>query len=151
MSEKLHIEGREISIKSVKDDDFISLTDMVSGMEEGSKIIENWLRTRSTLSFLGAWEQTHNPNFNSLNFEGIMRYAGDMNFTMSVKKWVNKTEAKGIWAKAGRYGGTFAHRDIAFEFAMAISPMFKVLLIKEFQRLKSEEFQRQKLEWSTSR
>lgn len=85
-NQAITIKGQKITISHVSGDDYISLTDMVSGLDDGSKVIENWLRTRSTLSFLGAWEQVHNPNFNSLNFEGIMRYAGDMNFTMSVKK-----------------------------------------------------------------
>ncbi|MEM6342949.1 MAG: KilA-N domain-containing protein [Bacteroidota bacterium] len=147
----IEVDGKEITINQVDDQNYISLTDMVANLEEGTKVIENWLRTRSTLGFLGAWEQVHNKDFNSLNFEGIMRYAGDMNFTMSVKKWSSQTGAIGIRAKTGRYGGTFAHSDIAFEFAMAISPMFKVLLIKEFQRLKEEEAIRINSGWDYSR
>lgn len=147
----IEVQNTIVQWKIIGEDDYISLTDMVRQLQGGLKIIDNWLRTRSTLNFLAAWEQVHNPDFNSLNFEGIMRYAGDMNFTMSVKQWTEKTDAIGITAKTGRYGGTYAHRDIAFEFAMAISPMFKVLLIKEFQRLKSEEQHQLNRVWNYQR
>lgn len=137
----IHIQGSDITVRQIDNTEYISLTDMTKGFEGGSRIIENWLRTRGTLNFLGAWEQVHNASFSLENYDDIMRFAGDVGFTMSVKKWIEKTGAVGILAKQGRGGGTYAHRDIAFEFATAISPMFKVLLIKEFQRLKQAEIE----------
>lgn len=112
-------------------------------------MIEKWLRNKNTIEFLGIWEEIYNPDFNSPEFEGIKNQAGLNRFVLSVKQWVRKTNSKGIAAKAGRYGGTYAHKDIAFEFASWISPQFKLYLIKEFQRLKDEE-QRQ-LGWDIKR
>ncbi|MCD6367246.1 MAG: KilA-N domain-containing protein, partial [Bacteroidales bacterium] len=108
-------------------------------IENGLVLIEKWLRNKNTIEFLGIWEEIYNPDFNSPEFEGIKNQAGLNRFALSVKQWVQKTNSIGIIAKAGRYGGTYAHKDIAFEFASWISPKFKIFLIKEFQRLKDEE------------
>ena len=127
----------------------ISLTDMVRNMENGPALIEKWLRNKNTVEFLGIWEEMYNPDFNSPEFEGIKNEAGLNRFILSVKQWVEKTNSKGIIAKAGRYGGTYAHKDIAFEFATWVSPQFKLYLLKEFQRLKEEE--QAQLGWSAKR
>lgn len=147
----LHVDSVEITLRRFKDDDYINLTDMVRNLEHGSKIIENWFRNKNTLEFLGVWERLYNPDFNSLEFEGIMRTAGVNRFFISAKQWITRTNAVGVIAKTGRYGGTYAHTDIAFEFGAAISPEFKLLLIREFRRLKAEESSRQHLEWSYQR
>ena len=136
---KLEIENKSISILKQEDEDYICLTDMVRGLDGGNSIIENWLRNKNTIEFIGIWEELNNPGFNSLEFEGIKNEAGLNRFYLSAKKWIEKTNAKGILAKAGRYGGTYAHKDIAFEFGAWISPKFKLLLIREFQRLKEIE------------
>lgn len=151
VKQSLHVDGVEITLRRFKDDDYINLTDMVRNLENGSKIIENWFRSKNTLEFLGVWEQLYNQDFNSLEFEGIMRDAGVNRFFISAKQWIEKTQAIGVIAKTGRYGGTYAHPDIAFEFGAAISPEFKLLLIREFRRLKAEESSRQQLEWSYQR
>lgn len=114
-------------------------------------MIEKWLRNKNTIEFIGIWEQINNPDFNSPEFEGIKNAAGLNRFTLSAKKWITKTNAVGLMAKTGRYGGTFAHTDIAFEFGSWLSPEFKLYLIKEFQRLKEEEQHRQSLELNVSR
>jgi hypothetical protein len=125
---------------------------MVRNFEDGPVLIEKWLRNKNTIEFIGIWEQLNNPVFNSPEFEGIRNEAGLNRFTLSVKKWIEKTNAVGILAKTGRYGGgTFAHKDIAFEFGSWLSPEFKLYLIKEFQRLKEEEFRMQSLEWNLQR
>ncbi len=124
---------------------------MVSGFEGGNSLIEKWIRNKNTIEFLAVWENLHNPSFNSPEFEGIKTEAGLNRFTMSAKQWIQKTNAIGIVASAGRYGGTFAHTDIAFEFGSWLSPEFKLLLIKEFQRLKQDEFDRQNLGWDFKR
>ena len=147
----LSVEGTQIAVVSHGEEDYISLTDMVRESENGSSIIENWLRNKNTLEFLAVWEEIYNPAFNSLEFEGIKGEAGLNRFAISVKQWIAKTGAIGVIAKAGRYGGTYAHRDIAFEFASWISPKFKLYLIKEFQRLKSDEAKAKALEWNLSR
>jgi len=134
---------------TVVKDDFISLTDMVKNIDNGLVLIEKWLRNKNTIEFLGIWEEIYNDNFNSPEFEGIKNEAGFNRFSLSVKMWIQKTNAKGIVAKAGRYGGTYAHKDIAFEFASWISPKFKLYLIKEFQRLK--ELEQQQLGWDIKR
>jgi len=136
---KLHVLGTEITYYQYQENDYISLTDMVRGIENGLSLIEKWLRNKNTIEFLGIWEEIYNPDFNSPEFEGIKNQSGLNRFVLSVKQWVEKTNSRGIIAKAGRYGGTFAHKDIAFEFASWISPQFKLYLIKEFQRLKDEE------------
>jgi hypothetical protein len=147
----LTVEGVAVAVVTHNEEDYISLTDMVRESESGSSFIENWLRNKNTLEFLSVWEDMYNPTFNSLEFEGIKSEAGLNRFAISVKQWIAKTNAIGLIAKAGRYGGTYAHRDIAFEFASWISPKFKLYLIKEFQRLKNDESQAKALEWNLSR
>jgi hypothetical protein len=129
-----------ITIIQVGGQDYISLTDMTRTFDDGPTLIEKWLRNKNTIEFMGLWERINNVLFNSPEFEGIMREAGLNRFTLSVKKWMLKTGAVGLVARAGRYGsGTFAHKDIAFEFGSWLSPEFKLYLIKEFQRLKEDE------------
>ena len=132
-------------------EDYISLTDMTASFEGGSALIEQWVRNKDTIVFLGTWEKLYNPDFNSPEFEGIRNDAGTSNFYLSTKKWIEKTNAKGILASAGRYGGTFAHKDIAFEFGSWLSPEFKLYLIKEYQRLKNDENERLSLDWKLNR
>ncbi len=146
---KISVLGAEISYFQQDESDYISLTDMVRTLENGLSLIEKWLRNKNTIEFLGIWEEMYNPRFNSPEFEGIKNQAGLNRFILSVKQWVQKTNAKGIMAKAGKYGGTYAHKDIAFEFASWISPQFKLYLIKEFQRLKDEE--KKQLGWDIKR
>ncbi len=134
---------------SVNERDYISLTDMVKPIENGLALIEKWLRNKNTIEFLGIWEEMYNPSFNSTEFEGIKNMAGLNRFILSVKQWIEKTNAIGIIAKAGRYGGTYAHKDLAFEFASWVSPQFKLYLLREFQRLKEEE--QKQLGWSAKR
>ena len=148
---KINVQGNKITIISTEKQDYISLTDMVRNIENGFVLIEKWLRNKNTIEFLGIWEEIYNPNFNSPEFGGIKNQAGLNRFALSVKQWVEKTNSIGIVAKAGRYGGTYAHKDIAFEFASWISPKFKIFLIKEFQRLKEDENDRLKLEWNFQR
>ena len=145
----IYVNGQKITILNINEKDYISLTDMVRNIENGLALIEKWLRNKNTIEFLGIWEEMYNPDFNSTEFEGIRNMAGLNRFILSVKQWVEKTNSKGIIAKAGRYGGTYAHRDLAFEFASWISPQFKLYLIKEFQRLKEEE--QKQLGWSAKR
>ncbi len=146
---KINVLDKEITIYTQNDDDYISLTDMVRNIENGLALIEKWLRNKNTIEFIGIWEEMYNPEFNSPEFEGIKNQAGLNRFVLSVKQWVEKTNSKGIIAKAGRYGGTYAHKDIAFEFASWISPQFKLYLIKEFQRLKDSELKQ--LGWDIRR
>ena len=148
---KINVKGTEITIISNNTGDYISLTDMVKNFEDGLVLIEKWLRNKNTIEFIGIWEQLNNPNFNSPEFEGIRNEAGLNRFTLSVKKWMGATNAIGIIASAGRYGGTFAHKDIAFEFGSWLSPEFKLYLIKEFQRLKEEESKNKSLDWNLQR
>ena len=150
-SKTLLVQSVPVTIIQQSDTDFISLTDMVRQSESGAAVIDNWLRNKNTLEFLSVWEEIYNPAFNSLEFEEIKKVAGLNRFTMSVKQWITRTNATGLLAKAGRYGGTYAHKDIAFEFASWISPKFKLYLIKEFQRLKDEEIQTKTLEWNLTR
>jgi len=131
--------------------DFISLTDMVRASESGSSIIENWLRNKNTLEFLAAWEKIYNHGFKTLEFEEIKKEVGLNCFTMSVKQWISRTNATGLLAQTGRNGGTFAHKDIAFEFANWISPKFKLYLLKVFQRLNDDENSSRALEWNLTR
>jgi hypothetical protein len=147
----LSVEGTQVAVVDRDGEDYISLTDMVRENASGASIIDNWLRNKNTLEFLSVWELMYNPAFNSLEFEGIKSEAGLNRFAISIKQWIAKTAAIGLVAKAGRYGGTYAHRDIAFEFASWISPKFKLYLIKEFQRLKSDEAVTKALEWNLSR
>ena len=146
---KILVDKTEITILEINEKDYISLTDMVKNIENGLALIEKWLRNKNTIEFLGIWEEMYNPNFNSPEFEGIKNMAGLNRFVLSVKQWIEKTNAVGIIAKAGRYGGTYAHKDLAFEFASWVSPQFKLYLLREFQRLKEEE--QKQLGWSAKR
>ena len=146
---KIIVNDTEITILAIDEKDYISLTDMVKGIENGLALIEKWLRNKNTIEFLGIWEEMYNPNFNSPEFEGIKNAAGLNRFILSVKQWIERTNAIGIIAKAGRYGGTYAHKDLAFEFASWVSPQFKLYLLREFQRLKEEE--QKQLGWSAKR
>ena len=146
---KIVVNETEITIIEIDEKDYISLTDMVKGIENGLALIEKWLRNKNTIEFLGIWEEMYNPNFNSPEFEGIKNAAGLNRFVMSVKQWIEKTNSIGIIAKAGRYGGTFAHKDIAFEFASWVSPQFKLYLLRELQRLKEDE--QKSLGWTAKR
>ena len=145
---ELSVLDTRISYFNIDNEDYISLTDMLKS-KDGEFFISDWLRNRNTIEFLGIWEELHNPTFNYGEFAIIKSQAGLNSYKLSVKEWVEKTNSIGIIAKAGRYGGTYAHKDIAFEFGMWISPKFKLLLIKEFERLKSEE--QKQLGWSAKR
>ena len=140
-----------IAILLQEKDDYISLTDMTKGFEGGSKLIEKWLNTKSTIDYIGCWETLNNPDFNSPEFGGIKMETGSNKFYISVQKFIDRTNAKCILAKAGRYGGTYAHTDIAFHFAMWLSPEFNLLVIKEFQRLKEQEQSSLATEWDVKR
>lgn len=143
-----------VTIMDVDQRDYISLTDMARARTDAGRaadVIKNWLRARSTLEFLGTWEIMYNPNFKVVEFDHFKSEAGLHTFTLSAKEWIEKTNAVGIYVQAGRYGGTYAHKDIAFEFGSAISPVFKLYLLKEYQRLKDAENDRLKLEWSAKR
>ena len=142
--------GTTITVLSQRDEDYISLTDMLKA-KDGDFFISDWLRNRNTVEFLGIWERVHNPGFNYGEFAIIKSQAGLNSYKISVKEWVAKTNAVGLRATAGRYGGTYAHKDIAFEFGMWISPEFKIYLIKEFQRLKEDENRRLSLAWNLNR
>ena len=147
----IEVQGVAIAILSKAQGDFISLTDMVRNFDGGSALIEQWLRNKDTVLFLGVWECIHNPGFNSLEFDGIKAEAGRNSFYLSAKKWIELTGAQGLVASAGRYGGTYAHKDIAFEFGSWLSPEFKLYLIKEFDRLKEDESRRLSLAWNLNR
>ncbi len=147
----INVKGSAVAVATHHDQDYISLTDMVKHFDGGGALIEQWLKNKDTVLFLGVWEQLNNPGFNSLDFEGIRNEAGRNSFFLSAKKWVEATGAIGLQAKAGRYGGTYAHKDIAFEFGSWLSPEFKLYLIKEFQRLKDEEARATSLEWNFQR
>ena len=149
-NKKILVKGIKISIISTGDRDFLSLTDMLKA-KDGDFFISDWLRNRNTVEFLGTWESINNPNFNYGEFAIIKNQAGLNSYKISVKEWVKKTNAIGLKATSGKYGGTFAHKDIAFEFGMWISPQFKLYLIKEFQRLKEEEKLRIKTGWDIKR
>jgi hypothetical protein len=148
----IEVKGTVITVLQVNEADYISLTDMVRNFENGLSLIEKWLRNKNTIEFLGIWEKINNPNFISPDFEGIMLEAGLNRFTLSVKKWNEKVNGIGLLAKTGRFGsGTYAHKDIAFEFGSWLSPEFKLYLIKEFQRLKDEESNSRRLDWDFQR
>lgn len=147
----INVQGTAISILSHKDDDYICLTDMAKKFG-GDDLIYSWMRNRNTLEFLGIWEQIHNPDFKGGEFETFKKEAGLNSFHLTPKKWIEATRAIGIQSRAGRYGGgTYAHRDLAFEFGSWLSPEFKLYLIKEFQRLKEDENRRLSLEWNLNR
>jgi len=145
---KIEVKDKFVSVIKIGNEDYISLTDMLKA-KEGDFFFSNWLRNRNTIEFLGIWERLNNPNFNYVEFDIIKSSAGLNSYRLSAKDWMLKTNAIGIVAKTGRYGGTYAHKDIAFEFAMWISPEFKVYLIREFQRLKEQE--QSQLGWSAKR
>ena len=150
----INVQGTDITITSVGESDYICLTDMVKGKEDDSRaadVIKNWIRTRNTIEFLGVWESIYNPNFKVVEFDHFRKEAGLPTFTMSVSNWVEKTNAIGIFSKPGKNGGTYAHKDIAFEFGGAISPIFKLYVIKEYQRLKDIESNQYGLEWNVKR
>jgi len=156
MSKKLKIvvQETEINIERFKDEDYISLTDMAKSKDDESRaadVIKNWIRNRTTIEFLGTWETLYNKNFKVVEFDHFRKDAGLPTFTMSVSSWVGKTNAIGIYSKSGKYGGTYAHKDIAFEFGGAISPIFKLYTIKEYQRLKEIESNQYGLEWNVRR
>lgn len=137
---QLTIQDSTINVTTVDGEDYICLTDMVRNIG-GSAVIEKWFRNKNTLEFLGVWEALHNPSFKTPEFEGFKNQAGTNRFVLSAKQWIDATGAIGVRARSGRYGGTYAHHDIAFEFGSWVSPEFKLMLIKEFQRLKSRELQ----------
>ena len=147
---------QDINITVTEEDfnDYICITDIAKakvGESRGADVLKNWMRSRTTLEFLGTWEQIYNPAFKVVEFDHFKSEAGLHTFVISVSEWIEKTEAIGLYVKRGKYGGTFAHKDIAFEFASAISPVFKLYLIKEFQRLKEAENDTKKIEWDAKR
>ena len=148
---KINVLNKDISIYTVKEDDYICITDIAKHKKESGTddIIRNWIRNRNTIEFLGIWEQLNNSDFNPVEFDGFRKLAGLNSFTLTPKQWIEKTNAIGLISKTGRYGGTYAHKDIAFEFASWISVEFKLYLIKEFQRLKDQE--RKQLGWDIRR
>ncbi len=153
-NKKILIGEAEIGVIVGEENDYICLTDMAKtkdGDNRSADVIKNWIRNRSTIEFLGAWESIYNEDFKVVEFDHFRKEAGLPTFVMSPKQWVEKTSAIGIFSKAGRYGGTYAHKDIAFEFGAAISPMFKLFLIKEFQRLKELESSQYNIEWDVKR
>jgi hypothetical protein len=149
----IEVRGTAITIVSQREQDFISLTDIArfKSTDRFDDLIRNWLRNRNTVEFLGVWERLNNPGFNPVEFDGIRIQAGLNSFTLTPKQWIEKTCAVGIVSSAGRYGGTYAHKDIAFEFASWISVEFRLYLIKEFQRLKEDENRRLSLAWNLNR
>lgn len=149
-NKKIQVEGKEITIILDNEQEYISLTDMLKA-KDGDFFISDWLRNRNTVEYLGIWESVYNSNFNYGEFATIKSKAGLNNYKLSAKEWVEQTNAIGLKATVGRYGGTFAHPDIAFEFGMWISPQFKIYLIKEFQRLKNQESEQLRLEWNLQR
>lgn len=152
--DKIRVQNVDVSIMATDNDDFISLTDMALGKGDESRaadVIKTWMRSKNTIEYLGAWEQLYNPNFKVVEFDHFRNSAGSNSFVLSTKEWVEKTNAIGITSKQGRGGGTYAHKDIAFEFGSWVSPMFKLYLIKEYQRLKVAENDTYNLEWDVRR
>lgn len=147
----LQVKESTITVISQNEADYISLTDMTSGFKEGSGLIGKWITNKNTLEYLAVWENIKNANFNYPEFGVIEREAGTNRFMMSVGQWIERTKSIGLIVKAGRYGGTYAHKDIAFNFAMWLSPEFQIYLVNEFQRLKDDENNRLKLEWNLQR
>ncbi|HOJ90047.1 MAG: KilA-N domain-containing protein [Saprospiraceae bacterium] len=148
---QIQVKETDITVISQNDTDYISLTDMTSTFNEGSGLIGKWITNKNTLEYLGIWEKINNVNFNYTEFGVIGRDAGTNRFIMSAGQWIERTNANGLFVKAGRYGGTYAHKDIAFHFALWLSPEFQIYLVNEFQRLKNEENDRLKLEWNFQR
>ena len=151
MKKEIEVKGVKVQVLIKEKSDYISLTDMTSGIKEGSGLIGKWISNKNTIEYLGIWEQIHNSNFNYPEFGVIGQEAGTNRFIMSVGQWIDRTKSVGMIVKAGRYGGTFAHKDIAFHFAMWLSPEFQIYLVNEFQRLKDDENSRLKLEWNLQR
>ena len=151
----IHAKGTKITvISSVNKDDFISLTDIAKHRNSDSPkdVVKNWLRNRSTIEFLGLWEELNNPNFNRVEFDSFKNESGSNAFTLSPQKWISSTNAVGLISKSGKYGGgTYAHTDIAFEFASWISPEFKLYIIKDYQRLKEDEHHQNSIDWNVKR
>jgi hypothetical protein len=133
--------GKEVNLSPINDQDYFSLNDMIKG-DDGERLIRNWLRNKKTIEFLGEWEILNNPNFNCTEFDTIKNESGNQDFSLSIKLWIDKTNAIGIKSRSGRYGGTWAHIDIAFHFAMWYSPKFHLAIIKDYQRLKREEVEK---------
>lgn len=152
-SKKFQVENTLVSIAKVDGEDYISITDMARfrDSDRTNYIIQNWMRSRSTIEFLGLWEELNNAEFNPIEFDAFKNEAGSNSFSLTPKKWIEATNALGIVSKAGRYGGTFAHKDIAFEFGSWLSPTFKLYLVKEYQRLKEIETNKYNLEWNVTR
>jgi KilA-N domain len=150
---KIIVQGTEIAIYTTEQKDYISITDIARyrNSDSPADVVKNWLRNRSTIEFLGLWEKLNNSQFKLVEFDQFRNDAGSNYFVLSPKKWINTTNAIGITSKSGKYGGTFAHQDIAFEFASWISAEFKLYILKEFQRLKQEEIEQKRLEWNVSR
>jgi hypothetical protein len=154
MKATINAKGTEITVLSKGDEnDFISLTDIAryKNPDEPKDVVKNWMRSRSTIEFLGLWEQLNNPDFKGVEFDSFIHEAGSNAFTLSPQKWIAATNAAGMLSKSGRYGGTFAHKDIAFEFASWVSAEFKLYIIKDYQRLKADENSRISLEWNVNR
>lgn len=151
--DKIKANGQEISLFNSKNEDYISLTDIAKykDAENPRFLIQNWLRSRSTIEFLGVWEDINNSDFNRIEFEAVKNQAGSNSFVLTPTKWIKTTNAIGITSKAGRYGGTYAHKDIAFEFASWISPEFKLYIIQDYQRLKDQEKDPERLNWDIKR
>ena len=150
----INAKGTEIAVLSKGDEnDYISLTDIAryKNPDEPKDVVKNWMRSRSTIEFLGLWEKLNNPNFKGVEFDSFVHEAGANAFTLSPRKWISATNAIGVISRSGRYGGTFAHKDIAFEFASWVSAEFKLYIIKDYQRLKSDENSRISLEWNVNR
>ena len=147
---ELVVKGQVVALKRVGEEDYLSLTDMIKS-KDGDFFVADWLRNKNTLEFLGIWEQIHNPGFNYGEFAIIINQAGVRRFKVSVSEWGERTNAVGLLAQTGRYGGTYAHKDIAFEFGTWINPAFKLYLIKEYQRLKEIEANSYNVEWDVKR
>lgn len=151
--DKITVLNKDVGLYTYNEEDFVCITDIAKykDSDRSDYVIQNWLRNRNTIEFLGIWERINNSDFNPIEFEGFRKQAGLNSFVLTSKQWIEKTNAKGIISKSGRYGGTYAHKDIAFEFASWVSVEFKLYLIKEFQRLKEEENERKALGWDVKR
>lgn len=153
MKRKIKVKGREVLLFSKEKEDYISLTDMAryQDSERTDYVLQNWMRNKDTIEFLGLWEKLNNPNFKPIEFDGFWKMAGSNRFSLTPKKWIDGVNAIGLISKSGKGGGTYAHKDIAFEFASWISPEFKLFLIKDYQRLKELEIERYSLGWDVKR
>ncbi len=153
MKKKIEVQGLQIRIESIHEKDYVSLTDIAKKASEAkpANTIQNWMKNANTLRYLSTWEKVHNPNFKVIHLDDFIIQSTDNRFIISPQKWIETTEAIGMTSKSGRYGGTFAHQEIALDFCYWISPEFKVYLNKEFIKLKQEEFHRKNLEWHISK